>query len=475
MEKVDIDFLRKQWKEELKYYWEPLQKEINDYFEMIKVTNRWEAQRKLTKSKQEILEDFYLTEEKIKDPLFIPKMIPLLEEIKENNFNLFTRDWVSDHYNHYKRAFNIKNTLIPALIPVADKIIKFKVSQYNSLYDKPKLPLPEKEFIIKNFEKFELKHYESYLKLINRIAYHDEFYVILPNLLRMLFENILHDLFAMSLDNEHKELFYNKDKNRIADFSTLIKLLNFLSQNEFKAYIGDKIHLRVIQFLNKIKDDGNLTVHGIIRKIPRNYSNDIQDKLDLVLDSLLVSFNLLKDKKIIISKERLEFIKKKLGLKSKIIKKKSILGNDIEIQATKDLKNHFKSEIIEENQEVQIKCVNSLHTLCSYLYGIEVGHYDKDSQKVISSLNLLKTYKDLILPLGITYLDEPTKITTGMFAFVEGVKIFVNANCERSIEIILDLFQFKIVTIHKFHIDGREFQDFEDISQILECLRKKIC
>lgn len=85
MEKVDIDFLRKQWKEELKYYWEPLQKEINEYFEMIKVTNRWEAQRKLTKSKQEVLEDFSLTEEKIKDPLFIPDMIPLLEEIKENN------------------------------------------------------------------------------------------------------------------------------------------------------------------------------------------------------------------------------------------------------------------------------------------------------------------------------------------------------------------------------------------------------
>lgn len=298
MEKVDIDFLRKQWKEELKYYWEPLQKEINEYFEIIKVTNRWEAQRKLTKSKQEVLEDFSLTEEKIKDPLFIPNMIPLLEEIKENNFNLFTRDWVSDHYNHYKHAFYIKNTLIPSLIPVADKIIKFKVSQYNSLYDKPKLPLPEKEFITKNFEKFELIQYEGYLKLINRIAYHDEFYAILPNLLRTLFENILHDLFAMSLDNKYKELFYNKGKNRIADFSILIKLLNFLSQNEFKAYIGDKIHPRVIQFLNGIKDDGNLTVHGVIRKIPRNYSNDIQDKIDLVLDSLLVSFNLLKDKKI---------------------------------------------------------------------------------------------------------------------------------------------------------------------------------
>ncbi len=120
-------------------------------------------------------------------------------------------------------------------------------------------------------------------------------------------------------------------------------------------------------------------------------------------------------------------------------------------------------------------CLNSLHTLCSYLYGIDIEYYDKDASMVISSLNLLKTYKNLILPLGITYLDEPTKIRTGgMFGFVEGVKIFVNANCERSLEIILDLFQFKIVTIHKFHIDGREFQDFEEVSQILECIQKRI-
>ena len=157
----------------------------------------------------------------------------------------------------------------------------------------------------------------------------------------------------------------------------------------------------------------------------------------------------------------------------------NILDINGEIEATKYFSEDNKAipdnETKKKNKKIQKRCLKSLNTLCSYLYGIELGHYDKDTPKVISSLNLLKTYKDLILPLGITYLDVPTKITTGgMFGYVKGVKIFVNANCEKSLEIILDLFQFKIIKIHKFHIDGSEFQDFEEISQILECIHKRI-
>jgi hypothetical protein len=156
----------------------------------------------------------------------------------------------------------------------------------------------------------------------------------------------------------------------------------------------------------------------------------------------------------------------------------NILDINGEIEATKyfseDNKALSDNETKKKNKEIQKMCLDSLHTLCSHLYGIDIEDYDKDASKVISSLNLLKTYKDLILPLGITYLDEPTKITTGMFGFEEGVKIFINANCERSLEIVLDLFQFEIVKIYKYHIDGREFLDFKEISQILECIRKRI-
>ena len=131
------------------------------------------------------------------------------------------------------------------------------------------------------------------------------------------------------------------------------------------------------------------------------------------------------------------------------------------------------NETKNKNKEIQRKCIDSLHTLCSYLYGIEVGHYDEDSSMIISSLHLLRTYKDLILPLGITYWEKPTKIIRE-FRVKEGIKIFIHVDCKRSLVIKLDLFQFKVVKIHKHQIDGRDFQDFKEVSKILECIHKRI-
>jgi len=342
MEKVDLNFLRKQWKEELKYYWEPLQKEINDYFEMIKVTNRWEAQKKLTKSKQEVLEDFSLTEEKIKDPLFIPDILPLLEEIKENNFNLFTRDWISGHYNHYNHAFNIKNTIIPALIPVADKIVKFKVIQYNNLYDNPKdydkleSVSPKKKFITRDFQKYGLVQYDHYLDLINNIANHDKFFVILPNLLRTLFENILHDIFKTSLNDKHRTLYFDKHKGRVADFSVLINLLNKLSQFVYKNEIRENVTEQIIKTLKDIRKIGNLSIHEVIRKVKRSYADEIQDEIDLALEALLVSYHQLKNASVIIELDIITKIVDKIDVKTaKEIKK----GKEQKSQ-THDLSKH---------------------------------------------------------------------------------------------------------------------------------------
>jgi len=57
MEKVDLNYLRKQWKNEVKYYFDSMQKEIREYFEMIEVTKHVEARKKLNKSKEEIYID----------------------------------------------------------------------------------------------------------------------------------------------------------------------------------------------------------------------------------------------------------------------------------------------------------------------------------------------------------------------------------------------------------------------------------
>ncbi len=324
MERLNLDYLRKKWKNDIKYYWEDIKKEFDNYFEMLKTTTRWKPQEKLTKSREETLKDFSLNDEKLVDPLFLPEMLDLLVEIKENNFNLFSRDWISNGYNHYDRAYYLKNRLIPGISALVQEIKDFKITQFNSLYDKPEFEASKKKFINKDFEKFGLKQYSHHLDLINSIAYHDKFYVILPILLRTLFENILHDIFKISLDDRHKLLYFDKKKTRVADFSVLIELLNQLRQNEYKDAIRSNVNPKTIEILNEVKEKGNLTVHEVGRIIHKTYAKEIQDGIDLALDSLLISYHKLENVKIIIKPERLEKISKKIGLDRKIatIKKK---------------------------------------------------------------------------------------------------------------------------------------------------------
>ncbi len=236
MEKVNLDYLRKQWKDELGYYWGRAQKEIDEYFEMIKDTLCYKAKDLKSKSREQVLKEFSLDEDRLKDPVFIPEILNLLIHIKKINYDVFPDNWVSGEYENKEHASYIWNSLIPEFRQVANKVLDFKVSQYNSLYKKPVLLMSEKLFINKQFEKFGLKQYDHHLDLINSIAYHDKFYVILPILLRTLFENILHDIFKISLKKRHKLLYFDKNKGRVADFSVLIELLNQLSQRQIECH-----------------------------------------------------------------------------------------------------------------------------------------------------------------------------------------------------------------------------------------------
>ncbi len=90
-----------------KYDFDNLRKEIKEYFEMI--TNlTGKVGKKLNRPKEEMLEEFSLSEENLDDPLFIPEMIDLAYQIKENNFNFFCDGWITYGYNHYSHAYRIK-------------------------------------------------------------------------------------------------------------------------------------------------------------------------------------------------------------------------------------------------------------------------------------------------------------------------------------------------------------------------------
>lgn len=317
MEKVDLDYLRKQWKDELGYYWERAQKEINEYFEMIKDTLCYKANHLKTKSREQVLKEFYLDEEGLRDPVFTPEILNLLDYIKKTNYDVFPSNWVSENYIHRDRASYIYNYIIPRFQEVSTKIIDFKVSQYNTLYKKPEMATFKKIFINREFEKYGLLQYKHHIGLINNIAYHDEFYVLLPILLRTLFENILHDIFKDSLNNRHKNLYFDENNNRIANFSVLINLINQLSQSVYKGIIRSKIHPEVIRVLKNIKKIGNLSVHEVLKMIKRSYADNIHDEVDLVLEVLLNSYHQLKGADITIQAENLENILAKLGLKKK--------------------------------------------------------------------------------------------------------------------------------------------------------------
>lgn len=344
MEIVDLDYLRKQWKDELGNYWGRAQKEIDEYFEMIKDTSCRKANHLKSISKDEFLKEFSLDEDRIKDPVFIPKILNLLIHIKKINYDVFPSDWVSGHYDNKEHASYIWNYLIPEFKQVAAKVLDFKTSQYNSLYQKPVLPRSEKLFINKDFEKYGLMQYEHHLDLINNIAYHDKFYTILPNLLRTLFENILHDIFKSSLNNKHKNLYFDKKKVRVADFSVLIELLNKLSQSEYKDIIRSNIHPEVIRILKDIKKIGNLSVHEVLRKITKSYADKIHDEVDLVLEALLVSYDQLKDADITIESKNLEKILEKLGLEKK--DKKNLKKKKKKVNSKSE--EHFEDSSISE-------------------------------------------------------------------------------------------------------------------------------
>ncbi|KKN19188.1 hypothetical protein LCGC14_0948250 [marine sediment metagenome] len=75
-------------------------------------------------------------------------------------------------------------------------------------------------------------------------------------------ENLLREIFLSCLANDHKRFYFNK--GRIRDFSELIALFNLLKDSFFNINYVMKIPQSTIDYLNNIRDDGNLTVHLVV-------------------------------------------------------------------------------------------------------------------------------------------------------------------------------------------------------------------
>lgn len=260
----------------------------------------------------------------------------------------------------------------------------------------------KEKFIDFDFSEYDLTYYETYVKLINRIAYHPDFYMILPHLLRTLFENLLQDIFSQSLHNSCSDLYYRRGK-RYHDFSKLIGLLGLLKDHEYGPYISGKITKDIINELDDIREMGNMTIHNIVRKISIEDTIKRKDKIIITLKSLLVAFKMLNRKNILVENKRKFQIKVKLG----------IIKEGKKDEKTKRKKN--KKSIGDNRPADTSKITNLMSEIRSLI--------DKDSLDIISIRNkmdeLLLNVRPLLNnrqrdALGRTYVLFNNAIKSGL-------------------------------------------------------------
>jgi hypothetical protein len=312
-----IDDYRKILKRRIKNYnWDNIQSEIDSFFEIVqKVTTPDNSTRCLEKfllSPSDILAKFYLNEKRVKDIIYLDRIYEMLKYIKEINF-CFPNNWNTHSYHHHNHGYSLKN-LLKAVENEVEDIIHFKAEKFDLLVERPQEFKIQENFIDINFADYGLEYYEPYAKLINGIAYHLDFFMTLPYLLRSLFENILQDIFSQSLDKSCSNLYYNKRSKRYYDFSKLIVLLDQLKEQEFGPYVSGKITKDTIKELDIIREKGNISIHDIGEKITPVYANNIKDRIKITLNPLLIAFKLLKGKEIPVERRRKYKIKVRMGL-----------------------------------------------------------------------------------------------------------------------------------------------------------------
>ncbi len=237
---------------------------------------------------------------------------------------------------------------------IVEELIKFKADKFDlfieSQHEEKDFQTKEK-FIDLNFQDYQLSYYDSYIDLINGIAYHPDFYMILPHLLRSLFENILHDILSQSLDGSHEDMYYQTRNTRRRDFSRLISLLVHLIKQEYAPYKDLKITPDMIKIMEKIREIGNFSIHDIIEKITTSFAEEWRDKIRITLTPLLISYHKLKGKNIKINPQREFVIKKELG----IIKKEQIQNSKNGSKAKpyeKEILKYFE-DLFERFEEIE--------------------------------------------------------------------------------------------------------------------------
>ena len=231
--------------------------------------------------------------ERIHLNLFIPLSEVVLKIKKNENISrIVEHDVLNGLFSKYFAGITIaiiESTQLKQITTGVLKNIEQIYKYLNKSIEKKEIAKKRKEIrnglIEQNFSKFYLPEYNEFRDLINICAYDSEFFRFTPILLRTIFENLLRKIFISCLANEHKNFYFNK--GRIRDFSELISLFNLLKESFFKKNYATNTTQKIIDYLNDIRDNGNLTVHEILNNIENNYADNKKDRIKITFDNLL--------------------------------------------------------------------------------------------------------------------------------------------------------------------------------------------
>ncbi len=224
----------------------------------------------------------------------------------ENNRNLSDKIIISKNFSG-RITISIKWYGDEAFLPKGTLLYNEKILiEKDQKEMKQTIQKNKKEFIEIDFNLYQLPDYIGIKDLINLCADHPEFYKVLPNLIRNLYENLLRDTFHACLVGKYTHLYYNTNRGRVKNFSKLIKLLNTL-RSEFDSSYGMVISNNIIENLDKFRNDANYNIHQIKNVIEPSYAEKNKEKFIVTLEILLQLF-----RKITTSNKKINNIAPKL-------------------------------------------------------------------------------------------------------------------------------------------------------------------
>lgn len=196
--------------------------EINYYLNVTKFIYFPEIKAKLNVHRSVYLRKHKIDEKKLTNPSFLPEILDLAFEIKENNFNFFEKHHFSGNYYHWEHGNNL-NTLIELLQPLADLIIDSRVKKKNeethqrnlSIIDSQnKLNLSEKTIQEERINMISEKIDKTPLEINNWLKNFDKYPEFMLKLLEK-FNYVSHKKLKIICDKLYKKLLEDHPYNKI--------------------------------------------------------------------------------------------------------------------------------------------------------------------------------------------------------------------------------------------------------------------